>query len=454
MRMSRVDLMSASLAESQRALLRTLLTTLLSVAVLLSPVAGSGADWPNWRGPDRNGISSETATWSPQALAGSPRIVWESNVGIGFASVAVSNGRLYTLGNREVSAGGEPREIDILYCLDARTGAEIWRFSYPCPSGNDHYPGPKATPAVADGRVYILSDSGHLICLDAATGAVGWKVDVIAGGVLRGHFGLSGSPYIEGDMVLLNLGSGGLAVDRRTGKKVWTSPPGSCSFSTPLVFDRGGKRKMALFSAKKFQVVDVASGAVEGSLPWDTSAEENSADPIVAGNRVFISSAYGMGSALLEVTAEGLQVVWRNKEMNNVFTSSVLIDGHIYGYDGTTRRCTFKCIEFASGESKWEKKLDFGSLIAAGDRLIILTQKGTLRIVPASPNGYKEIATARVLRVPESAPSQRGKRWWSAPALADGLLYVRSNTGDLVCIDLRTTGQDSASPDRLHVPNS
>jgi outer membrane protein assembly factor BamB len=415
------------------------LMSVCSVALLLPGLSGIGADWPNWRGPDHTGISSETTTWSPEMVRGrAPKIVWESNVGIGYSTVSVSNGRLYTVGNRRVEAGGQTREIDTVYCLDAMTGKEIWRFSYPCAAGNDHYPGPKATPAIAGGRVYTLSDAGQLFCLDAETGGVRWKADVIDGmGVLRGHFGLSGSPYIEGDLVLLNLGSGGLAIDRHTGKQVWSSPQGPCSFSTPVVFERGGTKKIALFSAKKLQVVDVASGEVEGSLPWDTTANENSADPIVDGERIFISSAYGMGSALLEVTDEGLQVIWRNMEMNNVFTSSVLIDGHVYGYDGTTRRCSLKCIDLETGESKWSQKLDFGSLIAAGDRLLILTQKGTLYIATASPEGYKEITSARVLRVPASAPSQRGKHWWSAPVLVDGLLYARSHTGDLVCIDLR-----------------
>jgi outer membrane protein assembly factor BamB len=414
-------------------------TSIVAAAVLaMMPLAGTGADWPNWRGPDHNGISSETTSWSPAAISGVPRVVWESNVGIGYATVSVSNGRLYTVGNRELGAGDDARAVDTIFCLDAATGRELWRYSYPCAQGETRYTGPKATPAVDDGWVYSLSDSGHLICLDAETGSIRWRVDVVSAyGIQRDHFGLSGSPYVEGDLVLLNLGSGGLAVNKHSGKVVWKSPAGPCSFSTPVVFEDGDKRKIALFSARKFQIVDVATGAAEGSVPWDTSAEENSADPIVDGSRIFISSAYGMGSALLEVVKNGLEIVWQNKEMNNVFTSSVLIDGHIYGYDGTTRRSVLKCIDFDTGTRKWEQKLDFGSLIAADGKLIILTQKGTLRIAEATPKGFREIASARVLRVPENAPSQRGKVWWSAPVLVDGFLYARSHAGDLVCIDMR-----------------
>jgi len=388
---------------------------------------GGEHDWPRWRGPDGNGISDES-DWNPAALAAGPKIAWKENVGGGYSSVAVKWPYLYTMGNME--------KQDSVYCFKADTGEEVWRHSYRCKSGS--YPGPRATPAVEGASVYTVSRQGEVFCLDAARGDVKWSVNIVSKfGAKPPKWGHSGSPYLEGDMLILNAGEAGLALNRNTGARIWASESGIGAYATPVLC-RNGDRQIALLFAKKALIaVDSRTGERAWSVPWVTSWDVNAADPIVDGSNIMISSGYKKGCALLDVSAGEPKVVWQNTLMRNHFSSSVLLDGHVYGIDGNAGKGMLRCMEFATGAEKWSEDLGFGGLMAAGGKLIVLNERGGLFIAEAEPESYKELSRGKL-------PSR--PRFWTAPVLCGGRIYCRNDKGDLFCVDMSTKPAAQRAP--------
>jgi outer membrane protein assembly factor BamB len=372
------------------------------------------ADWPQWRGPQRNGISSETG-WQAWPVGG-PKRLWSARVGEGFSSVAVNGGRLYTMGN----AGGK----DTVFCLAAGTGRVLWRHSYPCPSGD--YGGPRATPTVDGNHIYTLSREGQAVCLNAGSGARIWVRDLRRDtGAAPPNWGFASSPLVLGRLVIYNVGAAGAALDKVTGRVVWKSGPGSAGYASPVGFTAGAGRGVAIFSGRALIGVDPATGRQLWQFPWDTQFEVNAADPIFSGDTVFISSNYNRGGALLRLARSGPPaVVWQNRNMRNHFNSCVLVDGFLYGNDENT----LKCIDLRTGQERWRRRgMGKGGLIAANGHLITLTERGTLVLSRANPGQYTELAHASVLR----------GTCWTHPVLANGLLYCRSHEGELICLDLR-----------------
>jgi outer membrane protein assembly factor BamB len=412
---------------------RRLICGLLLVLSTFSVYTAVAGDWGKWRGPNGDGVVDDHE-WNPLALAGSPKIVWKTQLGLGYSAVAVQENRLYTMGNVAKGTSGK----DIVYCLNAINGEEIWRYVYSCKT-SERWPGPTATPVLDDNRLYTLSDdTGDFHCLNADNGKILWKRNVVSEfGTVPPYDGVgySGSAYVEGNLILLNLNTAGVALDKKTGRTVWASAPGRCSFSTPVVFNRGSQRKMALFGAEKFFILNIQTGKVEGLYDWKTNCNENTSDPIIVGDKVFISSAYGMGCALLQMTESNPELIWKNREMSNQFTSSVYLDGYVYGFDGERPRCSLKSIAFETGKVMWSEKMPFGSLIAADNKLIILDEDGFLHVAQASPAAYKEIAKGQIPFIQGSGKNR--KFWWTNPVLANGYLYVRSDKGDLICLDVR-----------------
>jgi len=377
------------------------------------------SDWSRWRGPEGNGISTETE-WNPEALSKGPRIVWKANVGIGYSCIAIKGSSLYTMGNRK----GQ----DVVYCLDAMTGRMAWKYSYPCAPGQ--HPGPRATPTVDGSVVYTLSKEGHLFCFSADKGKVRWQRNIVQDfNVQPPTWGFAGSPVIEGELLILNAGVSGLALNKRTGERAWVSKPGIGGYATPVIYDYKGNRYAAIFGQKAIYGVAVETGRKAWSYPWITSYDANAADPLVHDNRVFISSNYGSGCALLDINGRKPKLIWKNKNINSHFSSFILIDGYIYGNDGFagSSRGVFRCVDIETGKEMWGKGLGFGSLIAADNKLILLNEKGNLFIAKATPSSYQEIS---------SAPAVLSRTCWTPPVLCEGMIYCRNHRGDLVCIDV------------------
>lgn len=385
--------------------------------ILAAPVCKvSGADWYRWRGPDLNGISSETG-WQEKWPAEGPKQLWKASVGTGFASFSVSRGRVYTMGNT--------KDSDITSCLDAQTGEVLWRHSYPAAlDPNSFEGGPCATPAVADGRVFTFSRKGDLFCLDAAKGTVIWARHLNRElGLEIPRWGCASSALVTGNLVVQNMGSAGVALDARTGKVVWTSGKTSGAYATPVPVKIGADPCLAIFSRQSLIVVKTASGQEVFSFPWKTDYDVNAADPIIDGNKIFISSGYNRGAALLELDGTTPRKVWENKNMRNHFNTSVFWKGYIYGPDDSGLRC----IAVDSGEVKWtDKEFRKGSLMIAGGKLVGLSERGELIIAEPTPDAFKPISRAKVLT---------GK-CWTAPVLSNGHIYCRNAVGDVVCVDV------------------
>jgi len=379
-----------------------------------SPAAAN--DWPRWRGTDCNGISKETG-WSASWPAEGPKRLWKGSVGTGFSSVAVSNGRLFTLGN----ANG----TETVYCLDAETGKEIWKHSYACPIDPNMYEGgPNTTPTVDGDVVYSFSRKGHLFALEALTGKVIWSKNVHdESGAKIPEWGFSGSPLVEGKLLVLNAGPAGMALDKTSGRMAWSSGRESAGYSSPLPFTKGAVHGLLLFSTKTLSAVIPETGNLLWQQPWPTSFGVNAADPVLIGDRIFISSGYGQGCALLQMTGNGVRVLWQNKSMRNHFNSSLAVGEGIYGFDESE----FKCLDLQTGNARWvEGRLGKGSLMAADGKLIVLGEKGQLVAAEASIDAFKPLARAQVL----------GGKCWTSPVLADGKIYCRNARGDLVCVDV------------------
>jgi len=387
---------------------------------LLLPLLANAADWPNWRGPAYDGLSTETI---PASLPAELPVHWTAKVGTGFSTVSVVGDKVLTMGNRILS----DQETDTVWCLSARTGKVLWQHSYPCALDPLYYEGgPGATPTVHDGSVYTLSKKGHVFRLDLESGKVIWSRDLVADHQVKlPEWSFAGSPFIDGDRVLLNVGRGGIALNRETGETLWLPSTETSGYATVVPYEAGGPQaSRLLFSATGLIAFDPATGKAASELPWKTSRDVNAADPIVIGKRILVSSA--SGSVLIEPrSAAAPETVWEQKDMKWYFNPGVLIDGHVYSLHGTTHRPTeLMCLEAATGKIVWSVPgFGSGGVMAAGKTVIVFDQ-GKLILFDADPAGYKPRHEQKILE---------GK-CWTAPVLANGRIYCRNAAGDLACV--------------------
>jgi outer membrane protein assembly factor BamB len=378
-------------------------------------------DWPCWRGPRHDGISREGG-WLDEWPKDGPKVLWKAEVGTGFSSVSVANGRLCTMGNRD--------NTDTVYCFDAVSGKKLWSHSYPAALEDKLFEGgPTSTPTIDNGRVYTLSRWGDLFCFDAADGKIVWSKNIQKDTKLRvPGWGYAGSPLIHDDMLVLNIGEAGAALEKQTGKVVWASADKDAGYSSPIPFQRGGAWFAVFSSDDAYTAVNLKTGKPAWSVRWLTRYGLNAAEPILAGEQVFLSSGYGKGGALLKIGDKEPTEVWRNRNMRNQFNSCVLLDGFLYGIDGdTTTKTALKCVELKSGEVRWTHEgTGSGAVTAADGKLIVLSESGELLVGKASPDGFRPTARAKVL----------DGKCWTVPVLANGRIYCRNARGDLVCLDV------------------
>jgi outer membrane protein assembly factor BamB len=382
-------------------------------------------DWPYFRGPKQNGISDETLIWPEKG----PKQVWKKNVSVGYSAVSVVDELAYTMGNKN--------DTDMVFCLNAKTGAEIWKYSYSCEA--TYFPpkpfdGPGATPTVYQGVVYTFSRSGHVFALDALTGTVIWKHNVIQqDGAISPQWGFSGSPLLDGNRVILNATNGGICLDRNTGATLWKTGILEGGYASPVPIMRDGRKYVVIFGTQTVTVVDPA----DGSVLWETKRPQpiglNAADPVVDGTSLFVSAGRNSGGARYDIAGDTVPV-WDNKNMSNHWQSCVLWKGYIYGCDGNQASgagrspISLRCIDWKTGNIMWEnKKIDFFGLIVVDSKLLMITDSGDLIAADASPSGYNEIGRSHVLE----------KYCFTAPVIVNGYVYVRNSEGDLVCLDMQ-----------------
>jgi len=372
-------------------------------------------DWLAWRGPNQGGISEEKLN-----PAGISKRLWEVRVGKGYSAVAVKGKHVFTMGND----GSQ----DTIYCLDAGSGKEVWKFSYPCSKGGG-YAGPRSTPVLDDKYVYTFSLEGQVHCIDAESGKKKWVKSVADFGCRNLKWSFSSSPLVTDKLVIVNAGKSGIALDKKSGKKVWGSG-GIGGYATPVLFTQKKKQYVAIFGEKALYTVDYKNGKVAWSFPWETKYDVNAADPIVTEKWIFISSGYGKGCALLDICGKKPKVKWQNTNLKNHFNSSIYQDQHIYGCDGNTGSGSLVCLDPQNGSTKWREDLGFGSIVAGADgSAAYLNERGTLTVGKISSSSFQQVGSENVLK--------RAGKCWTVPILANSRLYCRGSNGKLVCLDVK-----------------
>ena len=399
---------------------------LFSYLVLIRACAG---DWPQFLGPTRNGVYPGTdlaESWPKEG----PPIVWRKKVGQGFSGPAVSGVSLILFHRT-----GDKEAVER---LDAGTGKPLWSFDYSTGYRDDFGfdEGPRATPTIADGKVFTFGAEGRLHCLDFQTGKKIWSINTKAEfGASKGFFGMVCSPLVEGNAVLLNIGgangAGIVAFEQSTGKVRWKATNDEASYSSPVAATINGRRYAFFFTRAGLAALDPDSGRTRFEFPWRSrmNASVNAATPLVVNDLVFLSASYQAGAVLLRVKENSVEKIWGADDvLSNHYATSVYADGFLFGFDGRQEYGeNLRCVEFKTGKIRWsEDRFGAGTVILAGKHLIILTENGELLLAPASPDGFKPVARAHLL--------PNGVRAY--PALAEGRLYARSKD-TLVCVDLR-----------------
>lgn len=405
---------------------RLLVPLLLIFAFTPLPLAAENLDWPHYHGPGQDGVSHETG-WNTDWEKSPPPVLWDAKVGRGFASVAIVGNRLYTMG----FAKGE----DTVYCLNALSGETIWIHSYPSEifDKDDQYGGgPCGTPTVAEGRVYTLSKLGLVHCLDAETGKVLWSRNYAEEvGSRPGRWGFSGSILIDGGRGFAELGCT-VAFNPADGEILWKTRDYEAGYSTPTPMELNGERFVLVFNSHGLVALEPATGLERAVHPWPTQYGVNACIPQVMGNRIFISSDYGQGSALLEFDGKRLKPVWENNNLMTHFNTASIKDGFAYGFNGhVSREGDFRCIDLSTGELVWETaEATKGSNLLVDGKLVILTGNGELALAEPSPEGFQSLARFQAL----------GGRCWTEPVFLNKRVYCRNSRGDLVCLDLSGAG--------------
>jgi outer membrane protein assembly factor BamB len=398
----------------------------LTLCLIVAAALSAGADdWPRFRGPNLDGISTETE-WKTE---GEAKILWKAQVGLGHAGFVIADGRAITTGHNG-------KVTETVFCFDAKTGKEIWKHSYPHPLDNLYYPGgTTGTPTIDGDVVYHLARRGQLFCLEAATGKVVWSRDLTKDlGYDMPTWGFTGSPLIVEDQLYLTAGDAGLALNKTDGSVIWKSKNGAAGYSTPCPLTREGKDLLIVSNKRGYVCVEASTGAEMWRLKWLTRYGVNAAMPIISGDYLFISTGYGKGATLLrfadEKAATEPEEVWKSRDFATQMNAAVLIDGYLYGVHGNEGQdgTGIKCLHMESGATGWtEVAIGHGAVLAAGEHLIALSEKGELSISPVSADGFQP-----TLRMPVI-----GAKCWTAPTLANGLLYCRSDKGEVAVVDLR-----------------
>lgn len=421
----------------------------LPLALVLLAAAG---DWPGFLGPAGDGTSAEVGVraWG----AAGPTVVWECELGEGYAAPVVAAGKLYTFDRQ----GDRNR----LTCRDARTGKSAWTFEYRS-DYEDLYGysnGPRCCPVVDGDRVYLFGAEGTLVCVDAQKGTEVWKVDTTKTyNVHQNFFGVGSTPVVEGDLLLVGVGgsppgrrpddflqvrpngSAVVAFNKKTGVERWRTGDDLASYASPTVRTIAGKRVGLHFARGGLVAFDPASGAARARFPWRARILEsvNASNPITVGDRVLITECYGPGSALLELQAGDFKAVWddrdagRDKRLQCHWNTPVAAGGFVYGSSGrNTAGAELRCVNVETGEVAWEKRgLGRASLTLADGHLICLGEEGALRLLKADPKAYNELC--------KWEPAELAYPCWAAPVLSNGLLYVRGK-GRLLCVELIPPG--------------
>ncbi len=390
--------------------------------------------WTGFRGPNRDGIYAQQAIATNWPKDGLPKL-WRQPIGGGYASFSIAEGRAYTIEQR--------REDEVVTAYDVQNGRELWTHKWQAKfeegiAGE----GPRATPTYDDDKVYAIGGRGEFRCLEADTGKLVWKHDIIienGGEVLT--YGISASALIVDDKVVVNAGGSRdksvIAYDKKKGAVIWHAQEDKQSYTSPILVTLAGRPQIVNVAFSRVMGLAPENGKLLWQYPWRVLSEQTpTAQPIIIGtNRLVMSGGYGTGCMALELatTANGIEprMLWRTKNLKNKFTSSIFWNGYIYGLDEDI----LTCLDAPTGERKWKDgRYGYGQILLTVNpqtkdaHLIVLTSSGELALVKANPNAFEELARFQAIE---------GKTW-NYPAIADGKIFVR-NAVEMACYDISPT---------------
>lgn len=428
-----------------------------------------GSDWPQFLGPTRDSKSSEKGIIKMWPKEG-PRIVWQRELGISYGIGSVSKGRYYQFDRIGDDA--------TLFCLNAETGKEVWKFAYPTDYVDlyGYNGGPRCSPIIDGNRVYIFGAEGMLHCLRASTGDLLWKVDTRKRfGVVKNFFGVGSTPVIEGDLLIAIIGgspkesqdvppgrldlvegkgSGIVAFDKFTGNVKYQVTDELAGYASPKLATINGRRWGFAFTRDGLVGFEPKSGKVDFQYPWRARILEsvNASTPVVVDDEVFISETYGPGSSLLKARPGGNAVVWkdelrkREKAMQCHWNTPIYHNGYLYGCSGRNPPdAELRCIAWRTGKVQWTvPNRTRTSLLLVDGHFVCLGEYGTLQLFRPNANKFDLVAEVTMKREPARRDALEGLleppnllRYpcWAAPILSHGLLYVRG-ADRLVCLEL------------------
>ncbi len=420
----------------------TVLKTSVAALVLAHAVETSNAeDWTGYRGPSGNGTSSEKI--SKRWPAGGLRVIWKTPTADGFSSFAVANGKAFTQVKRTIE--GVDREVCI--ALDANTGKELWstpvgvaRYGHDGGNAgtrdNSGGDGPRSTPTIDGNRVYILSSDLVLSCFEADTGKTVWSRNLVReNGAKNITWKNAASPLIEGNLILICSGGDDqslLGINKADGSVVWKSQSDPMTHATPVAATIHGVRQIIFFTQKGLVAVAPADGAVLWRYPFPYNVS-TAASPVVAGDIVYCSAGYNVGSGAVRISKAGDKLeakeIWRKPNENvNHWSTPIHKDGYLYGMFGFKEygSCPLACVELATGKLIWSKPgFGPGNVVLVDGHLLALGDAGQLVLVEPNAAEYKEVSRFDALE---------GK-CWSTPAVSNGRIYIRS-TKEGACLDI------------------
>ena len=374
-------------------------------------LAQADPNWPQWRGPNRDGVSKETGLLKQWPAEG-PTLVWKaSGAGRGYSSFSIANGRLYTLGLRG--------EREFVIAFDLANGKEVWATPHGGAFRNDRGDGPRGTPTIDGDRLYALGGNGDLSCLDIRTGKILWTKNVLREfGASNIGWGISESPLVLGNKVMVNAGGRNasiVALNKENGAVIWKSQSDEAGYSSAIPLQVNGGTQVVFFTAQRALGLDVNDGRLLWEYGKPANNVANVATPVARGNRVFISSDYGAGGGVVEIKADGrAQEIYFTKDMRNHHSSSVLVGDYLYGFSSSV----LTAMKFDTGEIAWrDRSVGKGSLVYADGNLYCFSENGVVGLVEATPTGYHEKGRFRI---------QQGELpTWTHPVVAGGRLYLR-----------------------------
>lgn len=431
------------------------------VAAWAAVVRAAALDWPQWLGPERDGVWRETGI-TQKFQEGGPRRLWAIPIGAGYSGPSVASGRVFVFDRVPAQGAAKPKSafdvaqipgVERILCVDEKTGSNLWKFEYDCPYTISYAAGPRATPLVRGGKVYTVGAMGNLTCVKASSGELEWKHDFKEEYQLKiPTWGVSANPLIEGKQLFCLVGGEGsvvVAFDKDSGKELWRAlsakEPG---YAPPVMCRFGGRRQLIVWHAEAVNGLDPETGKSLWSVPWKMNYGMSITTPRQIGDELFLTAFYN-GSLLLRFEAgrDTPTEVWRTQKMserdtvhlNSVMATPLIEGGYVYGPCSYGQ---FRCLRLATGERLWEtfaptsgKSERWGNcfIVKNQDRAFLFSEVGDLILARLSPQGYQEISRAHVIDPTNTDPGRPVV--WSHPAFANRHGFFR-NDRELVSVDL------------------